>query len=215
MFIYQLQRSLYSCKLRIAMALKGVTIERREPPSGGYRGPEYRAIVPAASIPALVDGDLTLTESDAIIEYLDETCRGPSLLPGPPARRARARMISRHHDLRLEPLVRGLFPIALQRDAMRDVGPAIRPKFEAALTLIDGELDSVGPFAVGAEPTLADCGLPVTVVWIAALAPRLGVDVIAPARVTRVHDALRTHASVRDELREYERLVADWLNPTG
>ena len=70
MLIYQLPISLYSFKLRLALRLKGIEIEMREPPGGGYRSDAYRAINPAGTIPALVDGQGLLAETDAIIEYL-------------------------------------------------------------------------------------------------------------------------------------------------
>lgn len=72
MILYQTDLSIYSTKVRLALALKGVQVEMRDPPDG-YRSAAYRALVPPATIPALVDGAMVLSESDAIIEYFDET----------------------------------------------------------------------------------------------------------------------------------------------
>jgi maleylpyruvate isomerase len=95
MILYQTALSSYSLKVRLALALKGCSVELREPPEGSYRSAAYRALVPAATVPALVDGRVVLTESDAIIEYVEETKKGALLLPPDPAGRARARMMSR------------------------------------------------------------------------------------------------------------------------
>lgn len=54
-----------------------------------HPGPAYRAINPSGKVPALVDGDLTLTESVAIMLHLAETRGGSHLLPSEPAERAR------------------------------------------------------------------------------------------------------------------------------
>ncbi|MCA3514127.1 MAG: glutathione S-transferase N-terminal domain-containing protein, partial [Rhodobacter sp.] len=55
MHIYQLPISLYSFKLRLALKLKGLDIELRDPPGGSYRSPDNLAINPAGTIPALID----------------------------------------------------------------------------------------------------------------------------------------------------------------
>ena len=60
MYVIELPISLYSFKLRLAIALKGASIEGREPPGGTYRSAEFRKINPAGTIPVLVDGDFIL-----------------------------------------------------------------------------------------------------------------------------------------------------------
>ncbi len=98
MILYELPISLSSFKLRLAFRLKGVTIEKREPPGGSYRSEAYRAINPAGTIPALVDGRGLLAESDAIIDYLDDLGLGRPLRPADPWLAARHRMLSRWCD---------------------------------------------------------------------------------------------------------------------
>src|SRR4051794_21125884 len=110
MILYQSALSTYSLKVRLALAVKGASVELREPPGGSYRSDLYRAIVPPATVPALVDGAFILTESDAIIEYFDEQFDGPHLLPAAAQARARTRMLSRIADMRLEASIRSLFP---------------------------------------------------------------------------------------------------------
>ncbi len=111
MILYELPISLSSFKLRLALRLKGVTIEKREPPGGSYRSEAYRAINPAGTIPALVDGRGLLAESDAIIDYLDDLGLGRPLRPADPWLAAQHRMLSRWCDFTLDPAVRRLFPL--------------------------------------------------------------------------------------------------------
>lgn len=57
-------------------------------PSGAHRNPEYLEINPAGKVPALVDGDLRLTESGAIVLYLAEKYPERGFMPADPGQRA-------------------------------------------------------------------------------------------------------------------------------
>ena len=59
--------------------------------AGGHHAPDYLALNPQGLVPSLVDGPLVLSQSLAIIEYLEETHPNPPLLPADPAGRAKAR----------------------------------------------------------------------------------------------------------------------------
>ncbi len=102
MHLHALPISLYCAKVDFALALMGLDVEHREPPGGGYRSAEYRALVPSGTIPALVDGDLVLPESDAIVSYLEEVSGRRDALPGDAAARAKARALTRIIDGRLD-----------------------------------------------------------------------------------------------------------------
>ena len=75
--------SAYRC--RIAFNLKGIgydfTSVHLRRGGGEQKTPEYRALNPQALVPTLEEGAFTLTQSLAIIEWLDETQPGPKLLP--------------------------------------------------------------------------------------------------------------------------------------
>ena len=95
MKLYTFFRSSASYRVRIALNLKGINYEQA--PIHLRRGggeqlmPAYRAINPQALVPALEDGGRILTQSLAIIEYLDEKYPNPPLLPKEPADKALAR----------------------------------------------------------------------------------------------------------------------------
>lgn len=71
LYDYVLSPSCY--KVRLMAALAGVSLELRPVdfhPGAEHRGPELLSLNPAGSLPILVDGDLVLTESSAILVYL-------------------------------------------------------------------------------------------------------------------------------------------------
>ncbi|SAI57650.1 glutathione-S-transferase [Bordetella ansorpii] len=98
MQLYSYFRSSAAYRVRIALNLKGLpyeTVPVHLVKGGGQQlAPAYRQVNPNALVPTLVDGDLTLGQSLAIIEYLDETHPQPALLPADAAGRARVRAIA-------------------------------------------------------------------------------------------------------------------------
>ena len=98
MKLYTFFRSSASYRVRIALNMKGLTYEqvpihlRRG--GGEQLGTAYKAINPQALVPALEDNGKILTQSLAIIEYLEETHPTPPLLPAEPAEKALVRSMA-------------------------------------------------------------------------------------------------------------------------
>ena len=211
MIFYWTKLSSYSAKLRIACALKGLTPELRLPPEGSYRSEAYRLIVPTGTVPALVDGDMVLSESDAIAEYLDERFPSPSLLPGTARERARIRFLSRFHDLHLEPPLRALF--AQVAPSTRDAKAAAAgcDAVERKIALLETLLDPLGPYAAGMGPTLADCGFPPTLAIADGLLPLLGRTPSYGPRTQAWRAALAADRRIESVMADYRAAVAAWL----
>ena len=96
MTLYSYFRSSAAYRVRIALNLKGLaydTVPIHLQKEGGInRKPEYRTINPLMRVPALkLDTGELLTQSLAIIEYLDEIHPQPPLLPRDPLKRAQVR----------------------------------------------------------------------------------------------------------------------------
>ena len=93
MKLYGFSRSSAAFRVRIALNLKGIAWEHINVslPDGDQFGSEYTKINPQARVPTLIDGDHTLIQSMAILEYLDETQPDPAFLPSDPVARARVR----------------------------------------------------------------------------------------------------------------------------
>jgi glutathione S-transferase len=206
MILYATDLSSYSLKVRLAAALKGIALELRAPPEG-YRSAAYRALVPSSTVPALVDGDFTLAESDTILEYLEDRFPTPALLPADPRGRARARFLGRLHDLRFEPKLRACFGAV----AVRQAPPEIEPALEAALALIETSLDAQGPFAIGPTPSLADCAYPASFAILDALAPVFGWRLAQHPRLARWRAAMDGHPVFESLLVPYRAAIAAWI----
>lgn len=94
MKLYSYWRSTTSYRVRIALALKGVDYETIPVNlvSGAQNAPDYVALNPGQGVPTLVlDDGTVLTQSMAILDWLDETYPEPALLPVAPLARAKVR----------------------------------------------------------------------------------------------------------------------------
>jgi maleylpyruvate isomerase len=96
--LYGYFRSSAAYRARIALNLKGLEYENafvHLTKNGGEQfAPEYRSLNPQSLVPVLQDGDFSLTQSLAIIEYLDEAYPEPPFLPRSIAARARVRSLA-------------------------------------------------------------------------------------------------------------------------
>ena len=186
-------RSSASYRVRIALNLKGLSPEHlpHHLRKGEQCAPAYLAINPQGLVPALEnDAGAVLTQSVAIIEWLDETYPGPPLLPDDALRRAKVRAFAMalacdtHPVQNLKVLAR-LRQLGLPEEKVTEWAAwANREGLAACETLVAGE---AGPFCFGAAPTLADlCLVPQL-----ANARRFGVDVTAYPRLLKAEAAAR------------------------
>jgi maleylacetoacetate isomerase len=108
MRLYDYFRSSAAYRVRIALNLKGVAPDERtfvHLRMGGQRAQDYLALNPQGLVPALaLDDGAVLTQSVAIVEYLDETHPQPPLLPPDPIGRARVRAIALSIACEIHPL---------------------------------------------------------------------------------------------------------------
>lgn len=195
MKLYSYFRSSAAYRVRIALNLKGLdfeTVSVHLLKDGGQQKSEaYRALNPTALVPTLVDGDLALGQSMAILEYLEETHPEPPLLPRDPAGRARVRAIAQTIACDIHPLNNLRVLQHLKRelnldDAARD--DWYRHWIDVGLSSIEALLAgnaATGRYCHGDTVTLAD----VLLVPQVFNARRYDCDLSAMPTVTRIADA--------------------------
>lgn len=211
LLLYATPLSSYSAKVALALEAKGLFYERRLPQGGSYKSAEHCAINPLGTVPVLQDDETILVESDAIIEYLDDIYPGWPLLPKDAVGRARARALSRFHDLYLEPPVRALF--AQAAPATRDAGIVAEKTHLISQRLAQLEaIAQPAPYFGGANFGFADCGFPPTLLWIDLLLPALGAA--APQygpKVTAWRATVAADPVVQKIMVPYRAVAEAWL----
>jgi maleylacetoacetate isomerase len=193
MKFYTYYRSQAAFRVRIAMNLKGVAHEDTylHLEKGDQFNPAYKAINPQMVVPTLVDGDATLFQSLAILEYLEEQYPNPPLLPKDAAARAWCRgfaliNIADSHPL-IVPRVRHYLLDEMnwsQEQLSAWIERWIGAGLEAMETLL-AEYREAGQFCHGDKPTIADIGLVTQV----TPAKNFNADLSPYKRVMRVYDA--------------------------
>ena len=179
--LHDFQRSSSAHRVRIALALKGLdyTAIPVALQDGEHLEAEYRTVNPQGLVPVYSDQAVILSQSLAIIEYLDEMHPTPALLPVHPVERARARQFALLIATDLQPLT-ALRVMSYLRDSVRMDVKARRHWFNywllEGLDALELWLTAAGrasPFCVGAQPSIAD----VCLVPQLEVARRNGVDV--------------------------------------
>ncbi|KAJ1104737.1 hypothetical protein NDU88_002146 [Pleurodeles waltl] len=186
--LYSYFRSSCSWRVRIALALKGIEYDlvpvNLIKDGGQQLGSDYRKVNPMQQVPALTIDGLKLSQSLAIIQYLDETRPTPRLLPQDPKKRAQVRMISDH-------IVSGIQPLQ-NLAVLKQVGEEkmvswaqhyITRGFQALEQLLQ---DTAGKYCVEDEVSMADLCL-VPQVYNAE---RFKVDLTPYPTITRINQAL-------------------------
>lgn len=168
MKLYNYYRSSSSYRVRIALGLKNIPYEYAPVHllKGEQFKPEYLTINPQGLVPALIDGNNTLTQSLAIIEYLEETHPEPALLPKSPIDRAWVRSLALHISCEIHPLQTPRITKYLKNNfniSDEQKKKWIEQWISVGLEAFEKRLksNSTGLFCFGDKPTVADiCLIP-------------------------------------------------------
>lgn len=162
MILYDYWRSSAAYRVRIALNLKQIAYERVaiDLTQGAQRAPDFRARNPQGLVPALDTGQAVLTQSLAIIEYLDTAYPTPAVLPADPI--ARAQVLAQALVIAADIHPIDNLRVLNQLTAQFGADQAARDTWYAhwivegltALEAMTAELP--GPFLGGAAPNLAD-----------------------------------------------------------
>ena len=182
-------------RVRIGLALKGVTYDYAAVDliAGDQREAAYRAVNPQGLVPALDLGDgHVLTQSLAILEWLEETRPTPPILPRSALDRATVRTMAGVvacdiHPLNNTRVGRKLSKMGVEQAAITDwIHGWIRDGFDALEPLLEKH---AGQFAFGDTPTIADCCL-IPQVYSAN---RFELDITPWPKIREVADNAATH----------------------
>ncbi len=191
MRLYTFFRGSSPFRVRIALNLKGLAYDPEfvHLGRGEQSSPAYRAVNPQGLVPVLEDEGTRLTQSLAIIEYLEEKYAQPPLLPRDAPGRARVRALSLVVACEIHPLNN---PRVLKylRGTMAQAETAVNDWYRhwiaEGLAVLEAEAaHGAGKFSHGDAPTMADCCL-VPQIFNAT---RYACDLAPYPRLMRIFDA--------------------------
>ena len=194
MKLYTYFRSSAAYRVRIALNLKGLAYEAVPvhllQDGGRHLMDEYLAVNPSGLVPALQDEDVTLTQSMAIIEYLEEVYPMVPLLPKDAIGRARVRELAQIVACDIHPINN----LRVLKYLVRQLGQPEEAKTDwyrhwviEGLRSLEAHLarnSGTGSFCHGDTPTMADCLLVPQVFN----AKRFDIDVEAYPTIARIND---------------------------
>ncbi|KAI8068644.1 glutathione S-transferase [Gongronella butleri] len=198
--LYTFYRSSCSMRVRIALNWKGLKHEKRyvDLTNGGQFKDDYLAVNPGSMVPTLVLPDGTkLSQSEAIMEYLEEVYPQRPLLPQGPVHRAQVRALVQLITCDIQPIQN----LAVLKYVG---GPDMNKRAEWACHWITRGFkpleklleSSAGTYCVGDEITMAD----LTLMPMVMNAVRFGVDMSAFPLITRINNTLNTLPEFIDAL---------------
>ena len=192
-------RSSAAYRVRIALNFKGVSAEHafRHLRKGEHRAADYLAMNPQGLVPTLeLDNGALLTQSLAIVEWLDETHPTPALLPADPLQRARVRAVALAIACETHPL-QNLRILGWVRELGGEEAAQAWAKRVNAEGLAACEkliANEPGPFCFGAQPTLAD----ICIIPQLGNARRFGVDLSGFPRLLQAEAACKALPAFAD-----------------
>lgn len=160
MILYGQRLSPFVRKVIVHAAEKGIAVEF-QPGGFGAGGEAFAKASPFGKVPALVDGDFGISDSSAIVAYLEALHPAPALIPADPQGRARVTWYDEFGDTILFATARKMFwnrfvaPLMKREGDLAEADRAEREELPPLLDYLEGVTPETG-FLVGDGLTLAD-----------------------------------------------------------
>ncbi len=198
MKLYSYWRSTTSYRVRAALNLKGLTYETVpvDLVAGAQRTDDYTALNPGAGVPTLVlDDGTALTQSMAILDYLDAVYPEPRLIPADPLKRAKVLAAAHSFALDVHPVnnLRVVQYLKAEYGADNDGAREWMLHWMAeGCAALEAQLAGDTPFAFGDTPDIADLCI------VAQLynAKRWGLDMAPYPKLSAVDAACLAHPAI-------------------
>ncbi|XP_024026253.1 glutathione S-transferase zeta class [Morus notabilis] len=201
--LYSYWRSSCSFRVRIALSLKGLKYEYRAVNivKGEQRNPEFLKLNPIGFVPVLLDGDMVLADSFAILLYLDEKYPQRPLLPTDLRRKAINLQVANIVSSSIQPLqnletLKSIEEKAGPQEALDWIRSHIGKGYEALEKLLK---DYAGRYATGDEVFLADLFL---APQIYSSLKRFNIDMANFPLLSRLNEAYSQLPAFQDAMPE-------------
>ncbi len=169
----------YVNKVKLVLLEKGLAFDE-ERVAPGHKPEDLLLASPLGKVPFIRTAQGTLSESAAIVEYLEALAPTPALLPTDPWAAAKVRELALFIDLHLELVARELYPQAFFGGSVSDAQQArVRKLLEKNIAGFK-RLAKFAPYVAGETFTLADCGAYVSLPLVALATKSVcGEDLLA------------------------------------
>lgn len=174
MQLYNADSSPFATRVRIQIYHKRLDVGITSPP-GGLGSDDFRAQVPLGRIPALAVNGHVISESLAIMEYLEDRFPEPAMRPAVAEDRARMRTLALAHDCYVQPELRRLFFLFREGKGDSQAVASAAADLKKALGQLSAAMGA-GAFAAGDTPTIADCAMAPSFSFVMALPGLLEID---------------------------------------
>ncbi|KAI5084208.1 hypothetical protein GOP47_0000377 [Adiantum capillus-veneris] len=196
--LYSFCRSSCSWRVRIALAYKGIPYEyvAVDLASGEQFSEDFKKLNAFSTVPVLVDNDIVIADSFAILEYLEEKYPEPSLFPADIRKKALVRQVVNHIVASIQPLqnltvLKRIEALGGPEERLKWAQHFIKSGFEALELLLTAE---AGKYCFGEEFTMAD----IVLVPQLGNAERFQVDMTNFPLLTKIGEAVSALPYVKE-----------------
>lgn len=205
MILYSYWRSTTSLRVRAALNLKRISYETRPVNllDGAQKAPDYAALNPVQGVPTLVlDDGTVLTQSMAILDWLEETHSTPALLPSDPIQRAHVRAAAQVIATEIHPVNNLKVGAALKTRGFDQQGVVdwMCHWMDRGFAAYQRLIPDTGRFSFGDSLTQADLCL----VGQMVNARRWGLDLAPFAQLVAIDEAARAIPEIHAALPEHQ-----------
>ena len=208
MILYYSPLSNYCSRVKFLVDYKNIEVHLTPPP-GGYGSDTFKKISPTGTIPTLKHGNIIISESEIINEYLNDLYPNPAMLSNDIVLNAKIKMISKFHDNKLEPSIRFFFKFKKQTEY--DYTEIINgfENVKKQLTILDNIIHNT-KYIVADEITLADCSFPSWFALFDIFCDHFNNQITLKGKIKNYYDNLLDNKFTKEQYNSYYENALKW-----